>query len=130
MAYRLEASGARRISSTAADDDGLVSPAVIPSDSSTVFEAYFSTGDIDMTSDAPVSIPLGPAIGSEFHYCVIRVKGGRVDATITTGLGVATLPVEPRLEWRSDNYPATALSLQRPLGVEVVVSVYLGRRAD
>lgn len=130
MAYRLEASGARRISSTAADDDGQVSPAVIPSDSSTVFEAYYSTGDIDMTSDGPVNVPLGPALGSEFHYLVVRVKGGRVDVTITTGLGEATLPVEPRLEWRSDNYPATALTLQRPLGTEVVVCVYMGRRAD
>lgn len=130
MAYRLEASGARRISSTAADDDGQVSPAVIPSDSSTVFEAYVAMGDITLSDDAAVPVPLGPAIGDEFHYCVLRVKGGRVNATLTTGLGVAVLPVEPRLEWRSDNYPATALSLQRPTGVEVVVSVYLGRRAD
>ena len=128
MAYRLEASGARRITPTVSDDDGL-DVVTIPSDSSVVFEAFGTTGDIVLTSDAPVAVPLGPALGSGFNYVNIRVKGGRVTATLTSGLGSATLPVEPRLELRADNNPFSSLVLQRPTGIEVVVAVYLGRRS-
>lgn len=131
MAYRLEASGARRITATTADDDGLVSPAVIPSDSSVVFEAYTAMADIVLSTDAPVPINFGPAIGADVNYLVVRVKGGRVNVTLASTLdGSAVLPVEPRLELRTDNLALTGLILQRPVGVEVVVSVYMGRRSD
>lgn len=129
MSYRLEASGARRIYSTASDDDGQVSPAIIPSDSSVVLEAYESQGPIQLTTDAPVSVPFGPAVGSQVHYICLRVKGGRVFASLTSAQGVAIVPVEPRIEIRSDNDPFTALTLQRQVGVEVSVDVYLGRRS-
>lgn len=128
MAQRLEAAGARRVVPTSADEDGLVT-AIIPTDSSVVFEAFMATGDIVLSTDAPVPVPFGPAVGSAANYLVIRVKGGRVDTTIVSPLGTATIPVEPRLELRSDNMNLTSLSLQRPVGVEVTVNVYLGRRA-
>ena len=128
MAYRLEASGARRITPTASDDDGLLT-GNIPSDSAVVFEAFYATGDIVLTSDAPVVVSFGPAMGSECNYLVVRVKGGRCNVTLASSLdATAVLPVEPRLEIRSDNLPYTGLTLQRPIGVEVVVAVYLGRR--
>ena len=113
---------------TSADEDGLVT-AIIPTDSSVVFEAFMATGDIVLSTDAPVPVPFGPAVNGAANYLVVRVKGGRVDTTLISPLGTATIPVEPRLELRTDNMNLTSLSLQRPVGVEVTVNVYLGRRA-
>lgn len=88
-----------------------------------------ATGDIVLGTDAPVPVPFGPALGAASNYLVVRVKGGRVDVTLVSPLGTATIPVEPRLELRTDNMNLTSLSLQRPTGIEVTVNVYLGRRA-
>lgn len=128
MAQRLEAAGSRRVVPTSADEDGLVT-AIIPTDSAVVFEAFMATGDIVLSTDAPVPVPFGPAVNAAANYLVVRVKGGRVDTTLVSPIGTATIPVEPRLELRTDNMNLTSLSLQRPVGVEVTVNVYLGRRA-
>lgn len=129
MAYRLEASGTRRVTPTSADDDG-IQTAIIPSDSSVTFEAFIATGTIYLTSDAPVPIPLGPALVDEFNYLVVRVKGGRVNVTLASSLdATAIIPVEPRLELRTDNLGLTGLTLTRQTGVEVTVDVWLGKRS-
>lgn len=129
MSFRLEASGARRITPTASDEDGIVT-ATIPSCRSVVFSAFLATGDIVLTSDAPVVVNLGAAIGTDFNYLVVRVKGGRCNVTIASSLdATAIIPVEPRLELRTDNLALTGLTLQRPVGVEVTVNIYLGKRS-
>lgn len=127
MSWRMEASGARRAVPTSADDDG-ISTIIIPTDSSVVFEQLVAAGEFDLTSDSPVTIDLS-AVSSTVNYLVLRVKGGYVKATLTSGLGAAPLYVEPRLELRSDNNAYTALTLTRPVGVEVTVNVFLGRRS-
>ncbi|TXH11837.1 MAG: hypothetical protein E6R03_14030 [Hyphomicrobiaceae bacterium] len=127
MSWRLEASGARRVVPTAADDDG-ISTVVIPTDSSVVFEQIYAAGEFDLTSDAPVTINLG-AVSATVNFIVIRVKGGYVKVDLTSTLGVASLFVEPRIELRSDNNPYTVLTLTRPVGVEVTVNVFVGKRS-
>ena len=127
MSWRLEASGARRVVPTAADDDG-ISTVVIPTDSSVVFEQIYAAGEFDLTSDAPVSINLG-AVSATVNFIVIRVKGGYVKVDLTSTLGMASLFVEPRIELRSDNNPYTVLTLTRPVGVEVTVNVFVGKRS-
>lgn len=127
MSWRLDASGARRVVPTAADDDG-ISTVVIPTDSSVVFEQIDAVGEYDLTSDAPVSINLS-GVSTTVNFIVLRVKGGYVKAALTSDLGVANFYVEPRLELRSDNNPYTALTLTRPVGVEVTVNVFVGKRS-
>lgn len=127
MAWRMEAMGSRRVVPTTADADGIVA-ALIPSDSSVVFEQIMGAGEYDLTSDAPVTIDLS-AVSATVNYIVIRVKGGYCKATLTSSLGTAQLFVEPRLELRSDNNPYTALTLQRPIGVEVTVNIFVGKRS-
>ena len=127
MSWRLEASGARRVVPTAADDDG-ISTVVIPTDSSVVFEQIYAAGEFDLTSDAPVSINLG-AVSATINFIVVRVKGGYVKVDLTSTLGMASLFVEPRIELRSDNNPYTVLTLTRPVGVEVTVNVFVGKRS-
>lgn len=127
MAWRLEASGSRRVVPTTADDDGVVT-AILPSDSSVVFEQILAAGEFDLTSDAPVAVDLS-AVSAQGNFLVIRVKGGYVKATLSSSFGVAVLPVEPRLELRTDNTPISSLTLQRPLGVEVTVNIFVGKRS-
>lgn len=127
MAWRMEASGARRVVPTSADSDGIIA-AVIPSDSSVVFEQIMGAGEYDLTSDAPVSVDLS-AVSASANYVNIRVKGGYCKATLTSSLGASQLFVEPRLEIRSDNNPYTALTLQRPIGIEVTVNIFVGKRS-
>ncbi len=127
MSWRLEASGARRVVPTAADDDGITT-AIIPTDSSVVFEQIYAAGEFDLTSDAPVSINLG-AVSATINFIVVRVKGGYVKVDLTSTLGTASLFVEPRIELRSDNNPYTVLTLTRPVGVEVTVNVFVGKRS-
>lgn len=127
MSWRLDASGARRVVPTAADDDG-ISTVVIPTDSSVVFEQIDAVGEYDLTSDAPLTINLS-GVSATVNYIVLRVKGGYVKAALTSDLGVANFYVEPRLELRSDNNPYTALTLTRPVGVEVTVNVFVGKRS-
>ena len=71
MAWRMEASGARRVVPTSADSDGIIA-AVIPSDSSVVFEQIMGAGEYDLTSDAPVSVDLS-AVSASANYVNIRV---------------------------------------------------------
>jgi hypothetical protein len=112
---------------TTADDDG-VPTAIIPSDSSVVFEQIMAAGEFDLTSDAPVTVDLS-AVSAQANFLVIRVKGGYCKATLSSSFGVAVLPVEPRLELRTDNNPISSLTLQRPLGVEVTVNIFVGKRS-
>lgn len=128
MAWRLESTGTRRIVPTASDEDGIAT-VNLPRDSSLVLEQLLASGDFVLDSDSPKSIDFG-ACGGVAHYIVIRVKGGYVRATVTSTLGTAALFVEPAFELRSDNNSYTALTLQRPAGVEVVVNVFLGKRSS
>ena len=127
MSWRLDAAGSRRAVPTSSDDDG-ISTIIIPSDSSVVFEQLISVGEYDLTSDSPLSINLS-GVSATVNYIVMRVKGGYVKAALTSDLGVANFYVEPRLELRSDNNSYTALTLTRPLGVEVTVNIFVSKRS-
>jgi hypothetical protein len=127
VSWRLDAAGSRRAVPTAADDDG-IGTVIIPSDSSVVLEQLICVGEYDLTSDSPLTINLS-GVSATVNYIVLRVKGGYVKAALTSDLGVANFYVEPRLELRSDNNPSTALTLTRPLGVEVTVNIFVGKRS-
>lgn len=127
MSWRLEERGSRTITPLSSDTSGIPTPS-IPIDETMVFSQIMASGDFVLDSDKPRNIDFG-ACNGEAHYIIVRVKGGRVDALLSTELGSSVLPVEPSVELRSDNVPFTSLALRRPVGVEVVCNVFLGKRS-
>jgi len=81
---------------------------------------------LELSADAPVSIPLGNLAGA--HYVWIEADHKvRVRLTSTDGATQA-LPADPLALVISQSVPITALDVTRNAGIFTIVKVFLGER--
>jgi hypothetical protein len=82
------------------------------------------TAQYTLAADAQVSVALGPLSAANALH--VRPVGGEVLVRITTSHGtLQVIPVDSLLILSSRTTNITAITLQRPAGVEVVVDVLL-----
>jgi len=82
-------------------------------------------GVYDLQVDTPVPVSFGGVTGAT--VLIVKAVGGEVNVTITTASGTSVIPVDGFLALLDASVPITAVTLTRPVGVEVIVKVFLGQ---
>jgi hypothetical protein len=101
----------------------------VPTNVQIVCKATDDQSDIPLESDSARTINFGGGVTTA-HVVKIAVRGGYVTARLTSASGTSQIVViEPEMMLISKTIGYTALTLQRPAGVQVYCDVTLGEKS-
>lgn len=90
--------------------------------------ATLQYSQLTLTSDTPVSLPLGGLTSA--NVLIVKAVGGKVRVRITSADGSQqAVPVDTFLALMSASVPMTAVDVTRTPGVQTVIRYFLGQKA-